>query len=121
MKCLSVSERCGLSRYVAHQVSYSLVGRELEWELIPLALDQMIGTVVWSPLAGGALTGKIKRGEKVPENSRLQKLDLVSALERPRVYDAIETVVAVANEIGKSPAQVALNWVLNRPLSPAPA
>ncbi|MCC6794304.1 MAG: aldo/keto reductase [Candidatus Hydrogenedentes bacterium] len=115
MKCLSVSERCGLSRYVAHQVSYSLVGRELEWELIPLALDQMIGTVVWSPLAGGALTGKIKRGEKVPENSRLQKLDLVSALERPRVYDAIETVVAVANEIGKSPAQVALNWVLNRP------
>lgn len=115
MKCLSVSERHGWGRYVAHQVSYSLVGRELEWELVPLALDQKVGNVVWSPLAGGALTGKIRRGEKVPEGSRLEKLDLVHALERPRVYDAIEALLDVAKEVGKTPAQVALNWVLHRP------
>ncbi len=115
MKCLSVSERYGWSRYVAHQVSYSLLGRELEWELIPLALDQAIGNMVWSPLAGGALTGKIRRGDAPPAGSRLEKLDIVSALKAPRLHDVVDVLVEVANETGKTPAQVALNWVLYRP------
>src|SRR6188508_1710297 len=72
MKSLAVSDRYGLSRYVAHQAYYSLVGREYEWELMPLALDQRVSAVVWSPLGWGRLTGKIRRGQPLPQVSRLQ-------------------------------------------------
>jgi len=71
MKSLAVSEKHGLSRYVAHQAYYSLIGREYEWELMPLALDQNVGAVVWSPLGWGRLTGKIRRGQPLPKSSRL--------------------------------------------------
>ncbi len=72
MKSLAVSERYGWPRYVAHQAYYSLIGRDYEWELMPLALDQKVGAVVWSPLGWGRLTGKIRRGQPLPETSRLQ-------------------------------------------------
>src|ERR1700712_1933092 len=72
MKSLAISEKYGLARHVAHQVYYSLVGRDYEWELMPLGLDQKVGTVVWSPLGWGRLTGKIRRGQPLPVTSRLQ-------------------------------------------------
>jgi aryl-alcohol dehydrogenase-like predicted oxidoreductase len=72
MKSLAVSDRYGLARYVAHQAYYSLVGRDYEWELMPLALDQRVSAVVWSPLGWGRLTGKIRRGQSLPDVSRLQ-------------------------------------------------
>jgi aryl-alcohol dehydrogenase-like predicted oxidoreductase len=118
MKALAASERYGLARYVAHQAYYSLVGRDYEWELMPLALDQKVGTVVWSPLGWGRLTGKIRRGQPLPQTSRLQS-KLVTDIGPPvadedlfRVVDALEDV---ARETGKTVPQVALNWVLQRP------
>ncbi len=116
MKSLATSEKHGLARHVAHQAYYSLIGRDYEWELMPLALDQGIGTVVWSPLGWGRLTGKIRRGTGLPKQSRLH----VTADNGPpvddeylfRVMDAIDDV---AKETGKSVPQIALNWLLQRP------
>lgn len=114
MKSLSISERYGWARYVTQQVYYSLVSRELEWELMPLALDQKIGTVVWSALAGGALSGKLRRGQPLPEGSRLATADFPSS-RSDKLFDVIDVLEAIAAEIGKSVSQVALNWVLQRP------
>ncbi len=116
MKSLDVSARYGWSRYVAHQAYYSLIGREYEWELMPLALDQKVGTIVWSPLGWGRLTGKIRRNQPAPETSRLPK----TAAQGPPVsdellYKVVDALDAVANETGHSVAQVALNWLLQRP------
>jgi aryl-alcohol dehydrogenase-like predicted oxidoreductase len=116
MKSLAVSERYGLARYVAHQAYYSLVGREYEWELMPLALDQKIGTVVWSPLGWGRLTGKIRRGQPLPKVSRLHK----TAEDGPPVaddylYRVVDALDAVAKETGKTVPQIALSWLLQRP------
>jgi aryl-alcohol dehydrogenase-like predicted oxidoreductase len=116
MKSLATSEKHGLARHVAHQAYYSLIGRDYEWELMPLAIDQGIGTVVWSPLGWGRLTGKIRRGTGLPKQSRLH----VTADNGPpvddeylfRVMDAIDDV---AKETGKSVPQIALNWLLQRP------
>jgi aryl-alcohol dehydrogenase-like predicted oxidoreductase len=114
MKSLSVSERYGWARYVTQQVYYSLVSRELEWELMPLALDQKIGTVVWSALAGGALSGKLRRGQPLPEGSRLATGDFPS-VRSEKLFDVIDVLDVVARETGKTVSQVALNWVLHRP------
>jgi aryl-alcohol dehydrogenase-like predicted oxidoreductase len=115
MKSLSISERYGWSRYVAHQAYYSLASREYEWELMPLALDQKVGTVVWSALAGGALSGKMRRGKPVPESSRLANADFLAGARSDKVYDIVDTLDAIAAETGKSVSQVALRWVLQRP------
>lgn len=115
MKALSVSERYGWSRFVAHQVYYSLVSREYEWELMPLAVDQRVGTVVWSPLAAGALTGKVRRGQDVPAGTRLRQLGLSRAGDLEKLYDVVGALEQVAGEVGRTMAQVALNWVLQRP------
>ncbi|UUO05715.1 aldo/keto reductase [Blastopirellula sp. J2-11] len=118
MKSLAVSEKYGLSRYVAHQAYYSLVGRDYEWELMPLALDQKVGAVVWSPLGWGRLTGKIRRGKPLPENTRLQSQvarDIGPPVSDEHVYDVVDALDKVAAETGKSVAQIALNWVLQRP------
>ncbi|PQO26897.1 aldo/keto reductase [Blastopirellula marina] len=118
MKSLAASEKYGLSRYVAHQAYYSLVGRDYEWELMPLAMDQGVGTVVWSPLGWGRLTGKIRRGQPLPENTRLQSQvarDIGPPVTDEQVYDVVDALDKVAEETGKSVAQVALNWVLQRP------
>ena len=116
MKSLSVSERYGWSRYVGHQAYYSLVGRDYEWELMPLVLDQGVGTLVWSPLGWGRLTGKIRRGSPIPAESRLHK----TAAEGPQVpeeylYKVVDAIDAVAKETGKTVPQIALNWLLRRP------
>jgi len=118
MKSLAVSEKYGLNRYVAHQAYYSLVGREYEWELMPLAIDQKIGTVVWSPLGWGRLTGKVRRGQPKPEISRLN--DKLSTDAGPLVADAylyavVDALDEVASETGRTVAQIALNWLLQRP------
>ncbi|MEP7246318.1 MAG: aldo/keto reductase, partial [Gammaproteobacteria bacterium] len=115
MKSLSVSERYGWSRYVAHQAYYSLASREFEWELMPLALDQKVGTVVWSALAGGALSGKMRRGQPLPASSRLATADFLAGARSEKLYDTVDVLDQIANELGKTVSQVALNWVLQRP------
>lgn len=114
MKSLSISERYGLARYVGHQAYYSLVGREFEWELMPLAVDQGVGTLVWSPLAGGALAGKIRRNKPAPKDSRVGSLDFIP-FENEKLYKIVDALDEVAQETGKTVAQVALNWVVQRP------
>jgi len=116
MKSLSVSERYGWSRYVAHQVYYSLIGREYEWELMPLALDQQVGALIWSPLGWGRLTGKIRRGQPPPEVSRLPRTAQAGPqVDDERLYRVVDALDAIAAETGKTVAQIALNWLLQRP------
>ena len=116
MKSLSVSERYGWARYVAHQAYYSLVGREFEWELMPLGLDQKVATLVWSPLGWGRLTGKIRRGQPLPEVSRLHKTaESGPPIEDEFLYKIVDAIDEVAKETGKTVPQIALNWLLQRP------
>jgi aryl-alcohol dehydrogenase-like predicted oxidoreductase len=116
MKSLSVSERYGWSKYIAHQAYYSLLNREFEWELMPLGIDQNIGTIVWSPLSGGQLTGKFRRNQPLPETSRVNDLGThAPAREREFLYHIVDVLDQVAAETGKTVAQVALNWLLQRP------
>ncbi|GLS18952.1 oxidoreductase [Labrys miyagiensis] len=115
-KSLDTSDRYGLPRYVAHQAYYSLVGRDYEWELMPLGLDQGVSALVWSPLGWGRLTGKLRRGAPLPERSRLH----TTAENGPPVpdellYRVVDALDAVAAETGKSVPQIALNWLLHRP------
>ena len=118
MKSLAISEKRGFARYVAHQAYYSLVGREYEWELMPLGLDQKVGAVVWSPLGMGKLGGKIRRGQPLPEVSRLNDAGTVKIApptEDEQIYRVVDVLDALAVETGKSVAQIAINWVLQRP------
>jgi aryl-alcohol dehydrogenase-like predicted oxidoreductase len=116
MKSLAVSEKHGLARHISHQVFYSLISREYEWELMPLALDQGVGTIVWSPLAGGRLTGKARRGHAAPAETRVG-LGAAGELRVPEehLHSVLDALDAVASETGKTLAQVALNWLLQRP------
>ncbi|HVK05690.1 MAG TPA: aldo/keto reductase [Armatimonadaceae bacterium] len=118
MKSLAVAEKYNLPRYVAHQAYYSLIGRDYEWELMPLALDQKVGAVVWSPLGWGRLTGRIRRGQPLPENSRLQSRVAVEngpPVDDGYLYKVVDALDEVAAETGKTVPQVALNWLLQRP------
>ena len=116
MKSLAIADRYGWTRYVAHQVYYSLIGREYEWELMPLGLDQKVGALVWSPLGWGRLTGKIRRGQPLPETSRLHKTaDAGPQIPDEYLYKVVDALDAVAAETGKTVPQVALNWLLQRP------
>lgn len=116
MKSLAASERHGWPRYVAHQVYYSLVGRDYEWELMPLGLDQKVGAMVWSPLGWGRLTGKIRRGAALPEKSRLHDSAAFGPpVDDERLYRIVDVLDALAAETGKSVPQIALNWLLARP------
>lgn len=116
MKSLSVSERYGWSKYIAHQAYYSLIGREFEWELMPLALDQKIGTMVWSPLGWGRLTGKLRRGQAVPEGTRLKNIPGTGPeVPDEYLYNVVDALEEVAKEVDKTIPQVALNWLLQRP------
>lgn len=118
MKSIAVSERYGLARYVAHQAYYSLVGRDYENELMPLAVDQQVGAVVWSPLGWGRLTGKIRRGQPLPDNTRLQSQlnrDIGPQVADEYLFNVVDALDAVAKEVGRTIPQVALNWLLQRP------
>ncbi|GAA5044380.1 aldo/keto reductase [Nocardia callitridis] len=116
MKSLAVADRNGWTRYVAHQVYYSLVGRDYEWELMPLGLDQGVGAVVWSPLGWGRLTGKIRRGQPLPDGSRLHRTAQAGPpVDDEKLYDVVEVLDEIAEETGKTVPQIALNWLLRRP------
>jgi aryl-alcohol dehydrogenase-like predicted oxidoreductase len=116
MKSLAISDHFGWPRYAAHQAYYSLIGRDFEWELMPLALDQNVATIVWSPLGWGRLTGKLRRGAPKPQVSRLP----ATAHKGPPVDDeylfrVVDALDEIAGETGKTIPQIALNWLLQRP------
>ncbi len=116
MKSLSAADRYGWARYVGHQVYYSLIGREYEWELMPLALDEGVGALVWSPLGWGRLTGRVRRGQPLPAESRLHKTGgMGPQMEDEYLYKVVDALEVVAKETEKSVPQVALNWLLQRP------
>ncbi len=116
MKSLAAADRDGRPRYVAHQAYYSLVGRDYEWELMPLAADQGVGAMVWSPLGWGRLTGKIRRGQPLPETSRLHDTaDAGPPVDDERLYRVVDALDAIAAETEKTVPQVAINWLLQRP------
>jgi aryl-alcohol dehydrogenase-like predicted oxidoreductase len=118
MKALAVADAHGWPRYVAHQAYYSLVGRDYEWELMPLALAEQVGAVVWSPLGWGRLTGKIRRGQPPPAVSRMRSqaaIDVGPPVPEELLYRVVDALDVVAAETGKAVPQVALNWLLGRP------
>ena len=116
MKSLAAAEKHGWTRYVVNQVYYSLVGRDYEWDLMPLGQDQGLGALVWSPLGWGRLTGKISRGKPLPEGSRLHETaDFGPPVEDELLYRVIDALQVVADETGKTVPQVAINWLVSRP------
>jgi aryl-alcohol dehydrogenase-like predicted oxidoreductase len=116
MKSQAVADRYGYAKYVAHQVYYSLIGRDYEWELMPLGLDQGIGAVVWSPLGWGRLTGRIRRGQPLPPGSRLHETaGFAPPVNEERLYRVVDALDVIAAETGKTIPQIALNWLLQRP------
>jgi aryl-alcohol dehydrogenase-like predicted oxidoreductase len=116
MKALSIAERDGLARFVVHQAYYSLVGREYEWELMPLALEERVATMVWSPLGWGRLTGKLRRGQPAPAVSRLPGTTAAAPpVADDLLYRVVDAIDEVAAETGKTVPQIALNWLLQRP------
>lgn len=116
MKSLAAADRLHAARYVAHQVYYSLVGRDYEWELMPVAADQGVGALVWSPLGWGRLTGRIRRGQALPAGSRLhQTADFGPPVDDELLYDVVDVLDQIAEETGKAVPQIAINWLLRRP------
>lgn len=118
MKSLSIAEKYGWSKYISHQVYYSLLNREFEWELMPLGIDQKIGTMVWSPLASGRLSGKYRRNSAIPEKSRIAAGTSTvpkDAAPEERLYAIVDVLDEINRETDKSVAQIALNWLLQRP------
>jgi aryl-alcohol dehydrogenase-like predicted oxidoreductase len=116
MKAQAIAERHGWPRLVAHQVYYSLIGRAYEADLMPLAADQGIGALVWSPLGWGRLTGRIGRDRPIPEGSRLHETEQFAPPVEPELlYRVVDALEAIALETEKTVPQVALNWLLRRP------
>jgi aryl-alcohol dehydrogenase-like predicted oxidoreductase len=116
MKSLAVADANQYPRYVAHQVYYSLVGRDYEWELMPLGREEGVGALVWSPLGWGRLTGKIKRGQPLPAGSRLhQTADYGPPVDDAHLFNVTDALDAIAAETGKTVPQIAINWLLQRP------
>lgn len=116
MKSLAAADRHGLTRYIAHQVYYSLAGRDYEWELMPLAVAEGVGAVVWSPLGWGRLTGKVRRGQPLPEGSRLHRTaEAGPPVDQEHLYNVVDALDEIAAETGRTVPQIALNWLLSRP------
>lgn len=116
MKSLAIADRHGWPRHVAHQVYYSLVGRDYEWELAPLAQEEGVGGLVWSPLGWGRLTGRIRRGQPLPAQSRLHDTaQFGPPVDEARLYDVVDALEAVAAEVDRTIPQVAIAWLLTRP------
>ncbi|GAA2441797.1 aldo/keto reductase [Actinomadura vinacea] len=116
MKSLAIADRNRHPRYVAHQVYYSLAGRDYEWELMPLGLDQGVGALVWSPLGWGRLTGKVRRGRPLPSQSRLHRTaDYGPPVDDDVLFRVLDVLDEIAAETGKAVPQIAINWLLQRP------
>jgi aryl-alcohol dehydrogenase-like predicted oxidoreductase len=115
MKALATADRIGAPRYICQQVNYSLVSRDVEHEIIPLALDEGCGLMVWSPLHAGLLTGKFRRDAPRPTVARLNELDVPGTVDFDRLYRMVDELEAIARERNVSISQVALNWVLHKP------
>jgi aryl-alcohol dehydrogenase-like predicted oxidoreductase len=115
MKALGISERLGLQRYVSQQIHYTLQAREAEYELVPLAIDQECSILVWSPLAGGLLSGKYRRDQDAREGRHVEGWDEPPVYDTDKLYDTVEVLVEIADGRGVSAAQVALSWLLGRP------
>ena len=116
MKSLAVADRHGWPRYVANQAYYSLVGRDYEWELMPLGRDQGLGAAIWSPLGWGRLTGKVRRDQPLPETSRLHETaQFGPPVDENQLYDIVDVLDEISAETGRSVPQIAINWLLQRP------
>ncbi|MCC8362440.1 aldo/keto reductase [Lysobacter sp. A6] len=116
MKSQAIADRHGYERFVANQAYYSLIGRDYEWELMPVGADQGVGAIVWSPLGWGRLTGKLRRGQPLPEGSRLHDTAAFAPpVEDERLYRVVDALDAIAADTGKTIPQIALNWLLQRP------
>lgn len=116
MKSLAIAEKYGYARYVVHQAYYSLVGRDYEWELMPLGLDQGVGALVWSPLGWGRLTGKVRRGQSLPVQSRLHQTAAYGPpVDDDLLFRVVDALDEIAQETGKTIPQIAINWLLQRP------
>lgn len=115
MKALATADRRGWTRHVAHQVYYSLIGRDYEWELMPLGLDQGVGAVVWSPLGWGRLTGKLRRGAPLPDGRLAQTAQWGPPADDERLFRVVDVLDEISAETGRTVPQVAINWLLGRP------
>jgi aryl-alcohol dehydrogenase-like predicted oxidoreductase len=116
MKALGIAQAGGLQSFVSQQVYLSLQERSAEYEIVPSALDQGLGLLIWSPLAGGLLSGKYRRDQAAPEGSRLAgEWSEPPVYDEDKLYDTVDVLVEIANEHGVSPARVALAWLLARP------
>lgn len=115
MKALWTSERLGIHRFISQQINYSLLARDAEHELVPAGLDQKAGIMAWSPLQFGLLSGKFRRGQPQPIESRLNTLDAPGTIDPERLYRIVDILVEIASSRGVTPAQAALNWVMRKP------
>jgi aryl-alcohol dehydrogenase-like predicted oxidoreductase len=115
MKAQAVADRYGYAKFVAHQVYYSLIGRDYEWELMPLGLDQGVGAVVWSPLDWGRLTDRVRRDRPTPSRRLKETAQFAPPVDDARLHGVIDALDEVASQTGKSIPQIALNWLLQRP------
>jgi aryl-alcohol dehydrogenase-like predicted oxidoreductase len=115
MKALSISERLGIERYVSQQINYSLLARDAEHELVPAGIDQQTGIMAWSPLQGGLLSGKFRRGQEKPSESRLNTLEAPGTIDPERLYRTVDALADIAQQRGVSISQAALNWVMRKP------
>jgi aryl-alcohol dehydrogenase-like predicted oxidoreductase len=115
MKAHAVSDRLGLNRYISQQINYSLLARDAEHDLVPIALGEKTGIMVWSPLQGGLLSGKFRRGQEKPSESRLNTLDVSGTVDFDRLYQIVDALEEIAKERSVSISQVALNWVTRKP------
>ena len=115
MKALAISDRLGTARYISQQINYSLLAREAEHELVPAGLDQKIGIMAWSPLHFGLLSGKFRRGQSNPSESRQNTLEAPGSIDPERLYKIVDALAEIAANRGVSIAQAALNWVTRKP------
>ena len=115
MKAMGIAERVRLPRFVSQQIHYTLQAREAEQELVPISLDQGLGILVWSPIAGGLLSGKYRRGQPQPEGRALNEWKEPPIYDEGKLYDIVDVLVKIGEERSVSPAQVALAWLLGRP------
>jgi aryl-alcohol dehydrogenase-like predicted oxidoreductase len=115
MKALAVSDAHGYERFVSNQIYYSLESRDAEYELVPLSVDQGLGLMVWSPLAGGLLSGKYRRGQQAADGRHLSEWSEPPVRDEEKLYDTIDTVLRIADGHGVSAAEVSLAYLLTKP------